>query len=63
MDLTLRNLQLLMYHKTKSNYKLVQFSNLSIGGRLWISMCSSQMLIIKYFCTDCISPNLLKNLY
>ena len=38
------------------------FLSFSSGGRLWIDVCWIQVLILKYFCMDCIPPILLKHL-
>ena len=40
----------------------VLFLSFSSGGQLWIGMCWGQVLILKYFCIDCIPPILLKHL-
>ena len=42
--------------KTQTSYLF------SSSGRLLIGMCWGQVLILEYFCEDCISPILLKNL-
>ena len=39
------------------------FQSFSSGGRLLITMCWGQVLILEYICTDCIPPILLKDLF
>ena len=41
---------------------LHNFSLFSSGGRLWIRSFWSQVLIVEYFCTDCLLPILLEHL-